>query len=377
MLVGDNLIWLAQDRRRVHVLDLRLFTTKTFIPVTRESIGIACAADEVVAFTAHFRGTVYVGELNGQGPLKSFRFINTSLNFALTCRHRTVACAGYLEDSLLVYIWNYDTQQGKSFNVNNHTPVSLGNQLHISILQTELGLLLQPDTETIVLCLFVPSHCQRNPGDNPQVLYYRFTYAGECLHGANQVLEGYYGDDINAESGDRRSIRFIPASHDGLFMLQRKVWRNAHAIKTIHTLQFDERLQAFTSPRHPRLYPTDPQDQGNIVWWKDAFVEAGTEEYIVVHRGTTSDPCYEPVMAYSPSKPMQGSVREWQVNFKELLINDRYIVRPYCNVFYVYCYDHTVQLPGKEGTLNGVGPWEVIEPKFASVSECLEGTDNT
>ena len=92
-LVGDNLIWLASDQRQLHVLNLRCMTSKVMVCDTRERIGTMFAADELVAFTAENKGTVYVGELIGQGLTKKFRFINAGQKLAITCRHRTVACA--------------------------------------------------------------------------------------------------------------------------------------------------------------------------------------------------------------------------------------------------------------------------------------------
>jgi hypothetical protein len=268
------------------------------------------------------------------------------------------------DNNILVYIWNYNTQQGRSFIVNNETPVCSGYRLD-SVKASQIGLLLQPDTETIVLFLF-NSPTSENLHSCPQVTFYRFNYAGICLHGAKQVLDGY--DNSAVEFGDRGSMSFIPASHDALFMVQGDAWRLAPFFKTVRTLYFDEKLHSFISPGHPRLDTVDPDDQGNVVWWKDTFIEAGTKEHIVVHRGTTLNPRQDPDVAYNHLEP----VRFEHKDFKDLLINDMYIVRPYCGAFYVYCYDHTVQLPGKEGTLDSVGPWEVIEPGFASVSECVE-----
>ena len=363
-LVGDNLIWIDQDRRQVHVLNMRLWTSRVFNGAARDMIYNVHVSNEVVAFSV-LNGTIYVGDLNGQGPLKKFRLPRSTQRLLITCRHRTVACAQYLTDSsILVYIWNYNTQQGRSFIVNKETPTCSGYQLD-SVKASQIGLLLQPDTETIVLFLFnFPT--SESLHSCPQVTFYRFNYAGICLHGAKQVFDGY--DNSTVESGDSGSMSFIPASHDALFMVQNNAWRLAPFVKTVHTLYFDENLHSFISPGHPRLDTVDPNDQGNVVWWKDTFIEAGTKEHIVVHRGTISNPRQDPDVAYNRLEP----VRFEQKDFKDLLINDTYIVRPYCGAFYVYCYDHTVQLPGKEGTLNSVGRWEVIEPRFASVSDCVE-----
>ncbi|KAH6616664.1 hypothetical protein C7974DRAFT_402211 [Boeremia exigua] len=371
VLSGDHLIWLSRDRRQVHVLNLRSLTSKTIVPIARELLRTVFASEELVMVTADAGGVIYVDELAGQGPVKRFRFVTSSRNFAVTCRNRTVACTGLLHDSILVYIWNYDTQQGKSFTIGKDTRLLPGVRLHLPTPACELGLLLQPVSETVVLCLFVRSQSQTDMIiESPQLLYYRFTYSGECLHGAKQPL-AFHGAGNPTEFGDRKSMKFVPANHDGLFMLQCNSWTFGSAVKSIFTLQFDERLHTFTSPRHPRLHPIDMHDQGNVVWWKDTFIEAGTTGHIVIHRGNICDPCEETILAYEPSSFVQRSPREQQTTSKELLVNDRYMVRPYCDALYVYCYDHTVHLPGKEGILKGVGPWEIIEPRFASVSDCV------
>lgn len=337
------------------MVDLRSLTSKVFVDPSRGEVGGLYAADDLVVFSARLRGVIFVGELNRQGQVKSFRLNSSSQKLALTCRHRKVACAVHLEDHTLVYIWNYDTQQGRSLNINRaalQIPMSNTN---------EYGLLLQPNTETVMLCQF-PSACR--PGASRiTLIHWRFTFAGECFHCAKHVLEGYDNESELMPGDPILSLDFIPASYDGLYMLQCNAWKILEA-PTIRTLQFDERTQAFTSPRHPRLLPVDPWNGGNVVWWKDTFVEAGTMEQIIVHRGTISAPRLDPDMAYNPAE--QGLGTRWgrRAGFKDLLINDRYIVRPYCDAFYVFCYDHTVQLPGTGGTLHGVGPWEVIESRF-------------
>jgi hypothetical protein len=50
--------------------------------------------------------------------------------------------------------------------------------------------------------------------------------------------------------------------------------------------------------------------------------------------------------------------------WKVVLINDKWVVRTWPDRFYIFCYDHTMQLPTTEGTLNGIGDWEVFQPVF-------------
>lgn len=355
-LVGDNLIWLAEDRRQVNVVHLRSLTSTVLVDPARGEIGDLYAADDLVAFSARLRGVVFVGQPNKPGSVKSFRIHGSTAKLALTCRHRTVACATHLEKHTLVYIWNYDTSQGRSFSIDRATlQIPMSNR-------NGLGLLLQPNTATVVLCQF-DFLCQPGFG-GPSFLHWRFTYAGECLPSSWQALEGC-DDKSELAPGDlTSSLQFISASHDGLYMLQCNRSMNVDA-PTVRPLQYDEKTQNLTSPQHFGLHPADVLDRGNIFWWKDAFVQAGTKDEIIAHRVTVSAPTIGPGMAYHPQQQRFDTA-----SFKDVLINDKFIVRPYCNAFFIFCYDHTLHLPGREGTLHGIAYWEVIESKFPKVSEC-------
>ncbi|KAF9697069.1 hypothetical protein EKO04_005082 [Ascochyta lentis] len=343
LLAGDNLIWLDENHHQVRVWNMRSWTSQTFNGTARERIRDVYASEELLVFATHT--TAYVAKLDSSGPLRRFRVSNARLLSVITCRGRTVACAGHLQEGLLVYIWNFDTQQGRSINLSHHVTIFSGDLPALTACQSEIGLLLQPGTETIVLCV-LNCDMSRNVTGHPKILYYRFTYAGECLHSAEHVLERYDHDQLT--HSDRRGLRFVPASYDGLFMLQSRA---------VCQLQFDESLCAFTTPTYPGLNSTGLRHQSQIVWWRNTFVEAGTERHIVIHRGTACNPCHDPLITYDEPKPMQTEARDR----RDLLINDLYIVRPYCDAFHICCYDHTVQLPGKEGILEGVGLWEVMK----------------
>lgn len=351
-LVGNKLVRLAHDRRQVNVVNLRSMTSRIFVDPSRGRIGQLYAADDLVAFSALLKGAIFVGELDEDGPLKTFRLHGSSQKLALTCRHRTVTCAIHLDTRTRVYIWSFDTSQCRSFDINR------------TVLQVPMsdptghGLLLQPDTETVILCQL--SILKRLGTSQTMLLHWRFTYAGECIRGIEQVLEGYRDESEVAPGALTSSLTFISASHDGLYMLQYNDWTD-HGISTVRPLQYNDKVQSFTSPQHPRLYTVGPWDGGHVVWWNDAFVEAGTKEDIVLHRGTVAVPNLYPARVCG-LRP--------QETFQDILVNDRYIVRPFSGADYVFCYDHTVQLAVTAGTLHGVGLWEIIENKFPKTNEC-------
>lgn len=96
------------------------------------------------------------------------------------------------------------------------------------------------------------------------------------------------------------------------------------------------------------------------------MIAVGSKKRVVVHRASFSHPCHDPGMIYYHSEPIPAQYMK-PSDTKDLLINDKYIVRMFDDAFYVYCYDHTVRLPGKNGVLAEVGLWEVVEVGFASM----------
>lgn len=369
LLTGDYLIWLdeAENRRQVRVLNLRSWSFRILNGESREYIRDVYASEEILVFTTHT--AAYVAKLGSPGPIKRFRVVSAALLCTVTCRNRTVACAGYLEDHLLVYIWDFDTQRGQSFKVSYETSFLSRCQLDLAKVQPPVGLLLQPDTKTIILCIF--DACKAtNQSDKdpwcPRILYSQFTYSGECTQHTEQILEGCDYDPLTRS--DSRSLSFVPASHDGLFILQSTTRRVNPLFQTAPLLQFDERLNAFTSPECPGSTAYSPHqsdsivqwDNGemdsHVVWWKDTFIEASISEHIVVHRGTSSCPRHEKILRCDHSRLEMSQRRE---NWK-LLMNERYIVWPCCDTFYVCCFDHTVKLPEAEGRLDNWGTWERI-----------------
>lgn len=359
-LVKHNLIWVAKGGRQVNMVNIRSMFSKTLVDPSRGEINHLYAADDLVAFSVRSRGLILAGELNGTGPVKRFRTQSPVPDrmLALTCRHRTVACAMHLENYSVVYVWDYDTTRCRSFEIDRFKLSNLNPTSDIR----GIGLLLQPNTETLVICQF---DNEFPPGaSHAKLLHWRFSYAGELLSDAEQVLERYdQRDSMDVGSllcGSRASLAFIPASHDGLYMLQSTFNTGA---RPGQCLQYNDKLQRFTRPQCPGIYPVNTRNGGDIYWWKDVFVETGVKQKIIVHRGTTSVP--NPVSD-------EASGTGPQRTYEDLLINDKYIVRSFSGSFYVFCYDHTVQLPGTTGSLHGIGPWEVIENRFPTVKECLQ-----
>lgn len=82
-------------------------------------IAVAASADLVVFATT--LNVCYVSDLEGTQK-KQFRLINGMFR-VLSCRGRTVVCGGRLIDAAHIYVWDFDSGVGKSFQISyNQSP---------------------------------------------------------------------------------------------------------------------------------------------------------------------------------------------------------------------------------------------------------------
>jgi hypothetical protein len=124
ILVEDTLIWSCltlpdSQARVIYVLDIKSWSLQKLQGDARETVHCLFASDQLVGFASK-NNVCYVWALDGREKQK-FRVPNTALFHSVTCRDNTVACAGCLDDHALVYIWNYDTRRGTSFNIGFDT----------------------------------------------------------------------------------------------------------------------------------------------------------------------------------------------------------------------------------------------------------------
>jgi hypothetical protein len=121
ILMADTLIYGTppSDPRAVNLFHIKTWKMHNLNGNARERIHRLFASDQIVGFTT-LSNVCYVSDHQGCGKRK-FRVPNAALFQSLACRERTVACAGVLTDHVLVYIWNYDSQQGSSFIVPFNT----------------------------------------------------------------------------------------------------------------------------------------------------------------------------------------------------------------------------------------------------------------
>jgi hypothetical protein len=121
VLVEDTLIFTRfssdYNMRIVYLFNIRTWNLHTLVGEAREKVARLFASDQIVGFTTT-NNICYVSRLDGS-MRKKFSLPNAALLRSITCRERTVACAGFLDGNVLVYIWNYDNQLGRSFTIDS------------------------------------------------------------------------------------------------------------------------------------------------------------------------------------------------------------------------------------------------------------------
>jgi hypothetical protein len=130
-LAGNIFVWKEHSRtqptRCVYVLDLATWDLRVLGGEARERIIKVVASDEIVALTT-WANICYVYELHGSRSCKKFRVSNNGYFSNVACRGSTVACVHVGGDSTSVYIWEYHSQRGWTFQIK-HEPGTIFWQL--------------------------------------------------------------------------------------------------------------------------------------------------------------------------------------------------------------------------------------------------------
>jgi hypothetical protein len=117
ILTEHTLVWKSSPTDNIlYLLDMQAWELFTLIGDGRENVAHIFASSQIVGFSTSGT-TVYASDLKGRGK-KKFRVQNASMTNSITCRESTVACASFCEDYVLVFIWNYGDQRGRSFTID-------------------------------------------------------------------------------------------------------------------------------------------------------------------------------------------------------------------------------------------------------------------
>ncbi len=128
VLVGETFIWQSATdvSRVVFLLNLKTWNLRTVGAEARLAISSFCASDQLLVLST--LDAFHVFTLHDLEQ-KKFRTPSHAFREAMSCRGRNVACAANFADYMEVYIWNYDTERGKSFQIRrdpSHNFFALG-----------------------------------------------------------------------------------------------------------------------------------------------------------------------------------------------------------------------------------------------------------
>lgn len=304
LLIGDFLIWKKNQgpasiaMRTAYVLNLHTWSLRTLVGEARESLRGFAASEQVVAVAAS-TNLCYVWDLH-TSEMKKFRVPNHTYFEALTCGERTVACAAALTDEIIVYIWEFDSQLGKTFRITGREGhhffqrnPKFVSSLHYSIIilttfscvhAHNLALLLQPKSESIIV--FADIDCNRYtskgkicPTVPSDILHCRYTYNGVCLESSYRNTNGRMPVHISPEAHP-----LLPVDTQGNFALTAGDFELG-AFRPIR-LQFDSKAYRFVAASDPFNGRTMHRYiQYTTSWWKDTFYGIPWSEEEIFARG--------------------------------------------------------------------------------------------
>ncbi|KAH7380746.1 hypothetical protein BKA66DRAFT_419577 [Pyrenochaeta sp. MPI-SDFR-AT-0127] len=368
ILTGDFLVWLSCPEpphlaRLVYMFNLKSWTLRSVSGEAREHIRAIYASDHLVVMTTS-RNICYVSTLSGHGQ-KKFRVPSNSFFNTVACRGRTVACASSHVDHISIYVWDYDTKCGKSFQIVQNPSHHFFNKQLLEFIyigheaveclsltrircthRHDIALLLQPDTKTIVvfgdiICskevALQLDTCDNMPGP---IIYSRFTYDGVCLntsHGSWKLLGSVQLD----------ASEFVPVDHNGRFATRIKGKRSV--VLDVQTyVQFDEQLNKF-------IAISDASSQFTA-WWKDTCYGLGpTEQHsephvILAHM----DPGY---ILSRLHFLMMDEMGGYSI---PIVLNEDYVIRNVIDTVYLLCFNDSENRPKQGGSFFGIGEFEVL-----------------
>ncbi|KAI4614629.1 uncharacterized protein J4E87_009429 [Alternaria ethzedia] len=376
-LAGNSLIWQSltftpENRsRNVCVLDLATWDLRFLGGEGRERIEDVFVSNEIVALTT-WANICYVHELHGKRGCKKFRVPNNNYFASVACRERTVACYHIDSGFASVYIWEYDSQRGRSFDIKFEP----GNMFWgTDVVENEsLGIapIIQPATQTIILF----ANAARNndvPFHQQFFAFGRYTYSGECLSTHHANLHGvtslsYFSRDPNT---------FVPV--DDKQNILSIVMRDTNG-KSSFLVRFNEEEMDMSVWEGSRLYehPEYSDTNGAMAWWKDtcyaAFwdgdVEGEMRDTIALMdrkadkhdmnavEDASNGRAYKPIV----SESTDDESLDLDIN-APVVMNENYVIRNAGNRFYILCFDDDDEgrKPQESGSFFDQGELEVLK----------------
>lgn len=353
LLTRDTLIWQprAEDAhlapaRSICLLNLSSWSFRELHGDEREQVFSVVASEEMVAMMT-YSNTCYAWELHGTKSHK-FRLPSMDYLYSATCRERSVACAALTHDQIAVFIWQFDTRQGQSFQISRYVEnLCLGIPRPRSLdRQRPLWLLLQPKTSSIIVVAST-QYATRGATDKSEAATLPDRYGSIRLYGINQL---------------------IPISHQGRFMLNAMcTFSGTGALREeLVRLELDEHANRFIATGGR------PWSPSRWNWWNDTFCHGdlrptctGTLQGLLTTTiGNTSGFSRTLVTLGRLDDRLDAPVR------RETLINDKYIVHNLHTGLAVFCFDQGNDCLEQHGRVFGEG--EVVSLDFEPEPTCKE-----
>ncbi|KAI2477255.1 F-box multi-domain protein [Pyrenophora tritici-repentis] len=352
ILAGNHLV-LGRFERHVHVLNLDSWQLRSLCGEAREKLSGVFVSDQIIALTT-YSNICYVYELQGGQVPKKFSVPNMMYFTSVACRGRTIACVAHLAKRTTVFIWEYNTQRGRSFEVS-HGPDSLFPELDSDPPARKLvPPLLQPEAETIILfSLF--GHSSDDPKGGKHLAFSRYTYSGECIGTFRPCFPGLNKMELfNSANG------FVPVNHDGSLLAMRIYWIS-QSMDSPCLLRFDEKandLRVWEGSEFPAPEPLK-NERGTMAWLNDTCYGFKTRpsdakvQDMVAYMGTKDTKTYTLIVSEQRSSYLAIE--------RAIMTNGEYVIRTHNKSFFILCFDDdNGSRPKESDSFFDIGELEVL-----------------
>ncbi|RMZ71581.1 xanthine phosphoribosyltransferase 1 [Pyrenophora seminiperda CCB06] len=387
MLTRNHLVWDTYEggyTRDVCILNLDTWQLRRVCGEAREDISRVFVSDEIVVLATHSIVS-YVYELQGGQVPKKFRTPSMEYYRNVACCDRTVACVGRYSDHTSVFIWEYNTQRGRSFDINHgaggpdfeerqvytlstpglpnchHRGCHNGPYTKLTYTYSKWSLtysvtpLLQPEAETIIL---FSSPFDRLSGHKGWI-FYRYNYSGECIGKFNPTFLGL--NDVLPWPPDNS---FVPANYNrSLFTMRIRAISNQGGHIECQ-LQIDEKANVLRVWRGYELATHPDMEYNSMAWWNDTYYGSGGSKFqggprdLIAYMGTNDTQSYKQII----SGPKDSDL---DLDENDVMANGKYVVLKNDDSFYILCFDDNdiSKRPQESDSFFGIGTLKVVKPE--------------
>ncbi|KAF2444710.1 hypothetical protein P171DRAFT_280963 [Karstenula rhodostoma CBS 690.94] len=270
-LSEDFLVDVPHPFRQVRITNLRTGEDRRVGTEGRDMIEKFIASSELIACWNQAQ-TCYIFDYSATQRAKLR--LPPSMNTFRACRGQTFICGGILNQHIELYLWDAQSQKGKTVRLNQppfDSAITSPQCLDVQIL---------PNPRSKTFTLFCTKTCEArwcgHHVSNMSIDYYAITFDGQLVQQNTFMIPlpaettEFAGASITSihpvdRNGGHRISVFCRYNHNGF----------------THMLHFDETLQTFSLPKQP----TDSAEDVRTAWWKDSFYQifwAGLQENFTV-----------------------------------------------------------------------------------------------